>query len=87
MVLLALLLAAIGSLTVYLAAAHQTWLPAPWPAGRARLAGAVLLGGALALLCRALQPLAGGFVFSIYLMLLFLAWPYLGALARVGRAD
>ncbi len=84
---LGLLLAATGCVCVYLASPNQRWRAAPWPAGPARLAGALLLVGGLAALLQVFQAPAASFIFVHWLMLLFVLFPYLGALrsARRGR--
>lgn len=85
-----LLLAAAGCAGIYLASPNQRWRAAPWPVGRVkatRAAGALLLAAGLVAFLRTLQPAAAIFVFVHWLMLLFVLFPYLGALraARRGR--
>lgn len=84
-VALGLLLAACGCASIYLASPNQRWRLAPWPARPARVAGGLLLAAGLIVLLRALQPAAGSFVFVHWLMLLFVLFPYLGALRSVHR--
>ncbi len=86
--LLSLLIAAAGSASVYLAAQHQAWRARPWPALPARVAGALLLAAALAMMWHAMQPVAAVFTWSTWLMLLFALFPALGALRGArGRKD
>lgn len=77
---LGLLLAAAGCACVYLASPHQRWRAAPWPARPARAAGGLLLVAGLAAFLQVLQTAAASFVFVHWLMLLFVLFPYLGAL-------
>jgi uncharacterized membrane protein len=78
-ILIGLLAILPGCVAIYLASPNQCWLARPWPARRARIAGLLLWIGGLAALLQALQPAAAGFVFSHWLMLLFVLFPYLGA--------
>jgi hypothetical protein len=83
-----LLLAAAGCACVYLASPNQCWRAAPWSAKAnwtVRAGGALLLIVALAALLRVLQAPAACFVFAHWLMLLFVLFPYLGALFRAHR--
>lgn len=84
-VLIGLLASLLGSATLYLASPHQRWLAAPWPRGLARAAGSLLLAAGLAAMLQSLQPAAGVFAFFHWLMLLFVAFPYLGALRGTHR--
>jgi hypothetical protein len=84
-VLTGLLLSLLGSATLYLASPHQRWLAAPWPRGPAWAVGSLLLAVGLAAMLHTLQPAAGVFVFLHWLMLLFVAFPYLGALRGTHR--
>lgn len=84
-VALGLLLAAAGCASVYLASPNQRWRTAPWPARPARAAGALLLAAGLLVLLQVLRPAAGSFVFVHWLMLLFVLFPYLGALRSARR--
>lgn len=84
-VALGLLLATAGSASIYLASPNQRWLVAPWPARHARTAGTLLLAAALIVLLQVLRPAAGCFVFLHWLMLLFVLFPYLGALRSARR--
>ncbi|MDR2112503.1 MAG: hypothetical protein LBQ62_05300 [Candidatus Accumulibacter sp.] len=83
-----LLLAAAGGACVYLASPNQCWRAAPWPAAvnkAARAGGALLLIAGLAALRHVLQAPAACFVFAHWLMLLFVLFPYLGALLCARR--
>jgi hypothetical protein len=84
-VMTGLLASLLGSAALYLASPHQRWLATPWPRGRARVAGSLLLAAGLAAMLHTLQPAAGVFVFLHWLMLLFVAFPYLGALRGTHR--
>lgn len=80
-----LALALLGCACVYLASPNQRWRAAPWPARPARLAGALLLVGGLIALLQVFQTPAAVFVFVHWLMLLFVLFPYLGALLSAQR--
>lgn len=84
-VALGLMLAAAGCASVYLASPNQRWRATPWPAWPARGAGALLLVAGLIMLLQVLRPAAGSFVFVHWLMLLFVLFPYLGALRGARR--
>lgn len=84
-VVLGLVLAAAGCIGIYLASPNQRWRVAPWPAAPSRAAGAVLLVTGLAALLQALKGPAAAFVFVHWLMLLFVLFPYLGALLPARR--
>lgn len=84
-VALGLLLTAAGGASVYLASPNQRWRTAPWPTRPARAAGALLLAAGLFVLLQVLRPAAGSFVFVHWLMLLFVLFPYLGALRGARR--
>ena len=70
---LGLFFAAAGGVSIYLASPNQRWRAAPW-----------LVSGLFALL-RVLQAPAAAFVFVHWLMLLFILFPYLGALLAARR--
>lgn len=82
---LGLLLAAAGCACVYLASPNQRWRAEPWPARPTRVVGAALLVAALAAFLHVLQAAAASFVFVHWLMLLFVLFPYLGALRSAPR--
>lgn len=84
-VVLGLLLTAAGCISIYLASPNQHWRVAPWPAGLSRTGGALLLVAGLASLLQSLQAPAACFVFAHWLMLLFVLFPYLGALLAARR--
>jgi uncharacterized membrane protein HdeD (DUF308 family) len=84
-VALGLLLTAAGGASVYLASPNQRWRHNHWPARPARAAGALLLAAGLLVLLQVLRPAAGSFVFVHWLMLLFVLFPYLGALRGTCR--
>ena len=67
-----------GCAGIYLASPNQRWLDRPRPAGRP--AGCLLLAAGLAALWRDIQGVAAVFTFATGLMLLFVAFPYFGAL-------
>lgn len=69
----------------YLALPHQRWLARPLRPRPARTAGGILLVVALALFCQALQPVVAVFVLAVWVMLLLMLFPYLGALLPAGR--
>lgn len=80
--LLALLL---GATSIYLASPNQRWRAESLPVCSARIFGVILLIIGLVVLLKVLQPAAGAFVFVHWLMLLFVAFPYLGALLATHR--
>lgn len=80
-----LFFAAAGCVSIYLASPNQCWRAAPWPARAARAGGALLLASGLLALLRVLQAPAAAFVFVHWLMLLFILFPYLGALVAARR--
>lgn len=82
MVGLAFLLIAMCTALWYLSSPHQRWLAMPLRAWPARLPGCVLVMGALWLLLRVMQPAAAVFTQLSWLMLMLIAWPCLGAIAR-----
>jgi uncharacterized membrane protein HdeD (DUF308 family) len=83
--LLGLLALFSGSVAIYLASPNQRWRSTPWPSRPARVSGfLLLLAGYLALL-QALQPAAGTFVCVHWLIVLFIVFPYLGALRGTQR--
>lgn len=86
-VALGLLLVAAGCVGIYLASPNQLWRAAPWPGRPARMVGVLLLVGGLAAFLQTLRSPVAAFVFVHWLMLLFILFPYLGALlaARRGR--
>lgn len=79
-VVLGMLLAAAGCASFYLASPNQYWLGESWPVWPARIAGVLLLLAGLVALLNVFQPAAGSFIFLHWLMLLFVLFPYLGAL-------
>lgn len=82
---LGLLLVLAGSLAVYLASPNQRALAQPLGAGAARSSGLLLGVAGLLCLLACLQALAAVLVFATWLMLLFMIWPYLGALMVSGQ--
>ncbi len=84
---LGLLLAAAGCAGIYLASPNQRWRAAPWPARPARAVGILMLAAGLSAFLQVLRPAAAGFVFVHWLMLLFVLFPYLGALMVSRRGD
>jgi hypothetical protein len=82
---LGLFFAAAGGVSIYLASPNQRWRAAPWPARVSRTGGALLLVSGLFALLRVLQAPAAAFVFVHWLMLLFILFPYLGALLAARR--
>jgi hypothetical protein len=80
-----LLLALAGCTAFYLASPQQRWRAAPLPARPARLAAGVLLIAGMAALCQALQPLTATYVLLIWVMLLLVLLPYVGALLVLRR--
>lgn len=77
---LGLLLALAGSLAIYLASPNQRWLARPLMGRPARVAGFILLALGLLSLRQSLQATPAVFVLVTWAMLLFVLWPYLGAL-------
>lgn len=81
----ALLVSGIGCVAIYLASENQLLLRDSWSKPLARAVGLTLLAAGLVLLLRVMQPVAGLSLFVVYLMLVFVALPYLGALRKVWR--
>lgn len=81
---LGLALLPLGCASLYLASPNQRWLARLWPAAAARAAGLLSLAAGLAVLWQIMQGVAAAFTFATGLMLLFVVFPYLGAL-RGGR--
>lgn len=84
-ILIGLLALLLGTTSIYLASPNQRWRAEPLPALSARIFGAILLALGLVFLLKVLQPAAASFVFIHWLMLLFVAFPYLGALLAARR--
>lgn len=85
---LGLVLVAAGCAGIYLASPNQHWRAAPWSAKTvkaARTAGGLLLIGGLAAFLQTMRPPTAAFVFVHWLMLLFVLFPYLGALLAAHR--
>ncbi|MDP5239638.1 hypothetical protein Q9Q94_08860 [Uliginosibacterium sp. 31-16] len=75
-----LLLTLAGGLAIYLASPHQRWRARPLPARPARVGGSVLLAIAFIALSQPLQGVVAAFTLLTWLMLLWIALPYIGAL-------
>lgn len=71
---------ALGAFCIYLAAPQQRCWSVPWPRWIGRSAGGLLLLLGWCGLADAAQPLAATYVWITWLMLVFVALPYLGAL-------
>lgn len=80
-----MVLAVTGCLCVYLAARHQQWLRRPWPARRARAAGAAMLVASIATLAQGMQRTTAAFVFVTLVMLSFTLLPGIGAWLALRR--
>lgn len=85
LILLALVAILVGCAVIYLASPNQRWLVAPWPARRARMLGAALLGVGWFGLAWHMQALTAAFVFVTTVMLVLSVLPYIGALFGVRR--
>ncbi len=75
-----LLAAFAGSLLFYLASPNQRWRTMPLPARPARIAGVIFFAAGIAILLAAMQTATAIFIFCVWLMLLWIVYPYLGAL-------
>lgn len=86
-ILTALLIEFLAGLALHLSSPHQRMLVRPLRAKPARLVGAALLVIALAAFLSALHPAVAVYVHVTWLMLLFVLFPYAGALLalRQGR--
>ncbi len=84
-ILFALLPLLLGAVSLYLASANQCWRTTSLPAYSSRMFGIILLAIGLLALLKVLQPAAAAFVFVHWLMLLFVIFPYLGALRLARR--
>ncbi|MAX53888.1 MAG: hypothetical protein CMH22_18075 [Methylophaga sp.] len=83
---LALMLSFGGSVCVYLASRHQLWLNKVWPAPYLRYIGLILLGISLVLVITTMQLVAGVFMLLVWVMLLLVLFPYIGAWKSLRRA-
>lgn len=83
---LALMLSFTGSVCVYLASRHQLWLNKVWTAPYLRNIGLILLGISLVLVITSMQLVAGVFMLLIWVMLLLVIFPYIGALKSLRRS-
>jgi hypothetical protein len=86
-VCLALALTVFGSALLYLANPNQKWLSRVPPRRLFLAAGSLLLIAGLAVWIAALRPLAGFFVTLHVAMVCLFAFPFIGALCRVGRRN
>ncbi|MCX4192556.1 hypothetical protein [Methylophaga sp. OBS1] len=76
---LALLLSMGGSVLIYLGSRHQLWLSHQLPARPLQWMGFSLIGLSLILLLGEMQAVAAVFLVLIWVMLLLVLFPYLGA--------
>ncbi len=83
---LALMLSFGGSVCVYLASRHQFWLSKVWPASYLRRIGLLLMSISLILVITTMQLVAGVFMMLIWVMLLLVLFPYIGAWKSLRRA-
>ncbi len=83
---LALILSFGGSVCVYLASRHQIWQNKVCPAPNLRYTGLILLGISLVLVITSMQFVAGVFMLLIWVMLLLVLFPYIGALKSLRRS-
>lgn len=79
------LLVLAGCTGLYLASPHQRWFAHPWPPRRTRAAAMLLLTAGLIALWQVMQPVAAVFTFIAWAMLLFVLFPYAGALLSLKR--
>ncbi|ABC23113.1 hypothetical protein [Rhodospirillum rubrum] len=77
---LGLTLALAGCLSLYLTSPHQRLTARPCPARPLRAAGGLLLGLGLIVLGQTMQMVAAVFTLGSWIMLCFVALPYLGLL-------
>lgn len=82
---LGLIAATAGCISLYLSSPHQRWRQQPWSAQPARSTGLLLLALSLTLLWQAMQAVAAVFTLLHWAMLLFILFPYLGALFTLRR--
>ncbi|AFJ01366.1 hypothetical protein Q7C_185 [Methylophaga frappieri] len=75
---LALLLALVGSVFIYLASKHQLWLESTWSPVWLRRGGWLLFTISLILLIAAMQTVAAIFVLMTWIMLMLFLFPYIG---------
>lgn len=81
---LALLTSLAGSALIYLVSRHQLWLSKPLPARPTRWLGFALICLSLIILLNDMQPVAAVFVLLVWVMLLLVVFPYLGAAKSLG---
>lgn len=84
----ALLLSFVGCVCIYLASRHQLWLKSTitWPAPRLRHIGLIQLSISLMLVITSMQFVAGLFILLIWVMLLLVLFPYIGAWKSLRRS-
>lgn len=76
---LALLLSFSGSISIYLASRHQLWLKQPLPSRPLHWLGITLISLSLLVLLNVMQAVAALFLLLVWVMLLLVVFPYLGA--------
>lgn len=79
---LAFLLTSTGAACFYLGSPNQTWRRKPLDSGLIVPAAAVLLVLGMGMWGLAMRPVTGFFVFLTLLMLLWVIFPFIGALRR-----
>lgn len=83
-IFIGLLAIASGCVGIYLASPHQSWCAVSWPRLPARSVGVFLLLLGWSSLLQAMHGLTAFFVLCTTLMWVFVALPYVGALAHLG---
>lgn len=83
---IALILSFGGSVLIYLASPHQLWLSHTWSAVLLRRMGFVLLAISLTILILTMQTVAAIFMLLVWLMLLLVLFPYIGALKALRKS-
>ncbi len=79
-------LTGVGCTLFYLASKNQTFLSRPLPSFPGKLAGALCLAISLWMFGSSMQPAAGVFVFSTWVMVLLTLLPVLGGFVGLKRS-
>ena len=82
-----LLMAFVACVCIYLSSRHQLWIAMQGPLPAAKWTGVGLLTLSLVMMTVAMQVIAAVFTLFIWVMLLFVLFPYLGVLFSSKRGD
>ncbi|OUR73021.1 hypothetical protein A9Q78_05285 [Methylophaga sp. 41_12_T18] len=82
-----LLMAFVACVYIYLSSRHQLWIARQGPLPAAKWTGVGLLTLSLVMMTVAMQVIAAVFTLFIWVMMLFVLFPYLGVLYSSNRGD